>query len=258
MMVELSEIRRRRRGKAIVKLIKTEGKLAIREPIGIIFGLGVPILLLLIFGSVPAFNTPDSESGSTVFQLYVPVLIILVLIMIGVLGLPFPLSRNREIGWLRRISTTPVSPSGLLFAQVAINLIIGATAIVVLLVGSKVFFGITLSPNIVGFAASIILAIGSMFSLGLLIGSIAPTQGSASVLSNILLYPFLFLSGVYMPVPLLPGYLQTLSAFSPVGAAVKALGDSINGTFPSMFSLGVMIAYTLFFSFLAARYFRWE
>lgn len=243
---------------ALRTLVKIEWKLALREPIGLVFGAGLPILLLLIFGNVPAFTSKAQGASVSIFELYIPVLLILVLIMIGLLALPAPLARNREIGWLRRISTTPASPAQLLMAQVIINLFLAIVAIVIILVGSHFIFGVKAPIEMFGFILSVSLAIISLFSLGLLIGSIARTQGVATVLSNVLLYPFLFFSGVYIPVAFLPGYLQTISILTPVGAAVKALNSSMQGTFPSAISLLVMAAYAITLSILAARYFKWE
>lgn len=243
---------------SFVKLIKIEGKLALREPIGLVFGVGLPILLLVIFGNVPTFTSKVPGTDVTIFELYVPILIVLVLIMVGLMSLPLPLARNREIGWLRRISTTPVSPFRLLAAQIVINLLMGVIAIFVLLIGSHVIFGIAVPSQILGFVLSIVLTTVSLFSLGLLIGSVAPTQGIASVLANVLLYPFLFFSGVYIPVSFLPNSLQTISSLTPVGAAVKALTDSMQGIFPSAFSLLVLMVYTVLFIVMAARFFRWQ
>jgi hypothetical protein len=39
---------------------------------------------------------------------------------------------------------------------------------------------------------------------------------------------------------------------------VKALGSSMSGSFPSFVPLLVMAAYTVFFGYVAVRYFRWE
>jgi ABC-2 type transport system permease protein len=240
------------------ELVKVQGKLALREPTGIIFGLGLPVFLLIIFGSIPSFrNTVPGMSLST-FEMYIPILIVTVLIFIGLFGLPIPIVRDREIGWLRRISTTPVKPTKLLSAQVTINIIIAGIAISILTVGSVLFFGVKMPFEIFGFVLSIILVTIALFSLGVLIAAFAPSQGAATGLGQGLLYPLLFFAGVYIPTQFLPSTLQTISNFTPVGAAVQALDSSIQGTFPSIVPLLVMAAYSVFFGFIAVRYFKWE
>ena len=240
------------------ELMKVEGKLAIREPAGIIFGLGLPVFLLIIFGSIPAFRNTVPGTALSAFEVYIPILMVTVLIFIGLFGLPIPIVRDREIGWLRRISTTPVSPTKLLAAQVAINIIIAGISFAILTVGSVFFFGVNGSFEIPGFVLSIVLVTIALFSLGVLIAAIAPSQGVSTAMGQGLLYPLLFFAGIYVPMQFLPGSLQTISHFTPVGAAVQALESSMQGTFPSIVPLLVMAAYAVFFSFVAIRYFRWE
>ena len=56
----------------------------------------------------------------------------------------------------------------------------------------------------------------------------------------------------------MPGVLQGVSAFTPLGAAVDAMQDSMQGQFPPTAPLLVLAAYAVVFGFLAKRFFRWE
>jgi hypothetical protein len=61
---------------AFGRLVKDEFRLAWRTPTGLILGLGLPLLLLVIFGSLPAFHqSKKALGGLTFFDVYVPVLI---------------------------------------------------------------------------------------------------------------------------------------------------------------------------------------
>jgi ABC-2 type transport system permease protein len=68
----------------------------------------------------------------------------------------------------------------------------------------------------------------------------------------------MFFAGLYYPVQLLPGVLQDISHFSPLGAAVQAIQAAMNTGFPPAQPLLVLAAYALVFGFLAKRFFRWE
>jgi ABC-2 type transport system permease protein len=258
MSIQDSKAAVKRLPKPFWELVKVQGKLALREPTSLIFGVALPIFLLIIFGLVPAFSKPIAGTNLTVFQVYIPILMVTALIMIGLLGLPLPIVRDREIGYLRRVSTTPVSPTKLLAAQVTINLILAVIAFVIVGAGSVLIFGVKAAFEIPGFALSIALATTAMFSLGLVIAALATTQGAASGMAMGLLYPLLFFAGIYVPMQVLPSYLQTISYYTPVGAAVKALTSSMQGTLPSPIPLLVMAAYSAFFSYIAVRYFKWE
>jgi ABC-2 type transport system permease protein len=145
-----------------------------------------------------------------------------------------------------------------LAAQTAINLILAAIGFTIVIAGSILIFGVELAFNIPGFILSLVLATLAMFSLGLLITAVAPSQSTGNGITMGILYPLLFFAGVYVPMEVLPSGLQTVALFTPVGAAVKALDSSMTGSFPSFVPLIVMAAYAVVFGFVAIRYFRWE
>ncbi len=238
--------------------VRREARLALREPAGIVFGVGLPVLLLVIFGSIPALTQPIPGTSLSIFAAYVPILVTMVIIMIGLLSMPIPLARDRELGWLRRLSTTPAPPSMLLAAQIVLNVLLATVGIVVIAVGGVVFFGAPPPAQPLGFALSAILAMAAVFGIGLIVAAFAATEKTAGYLASGLIYPLLFFSGLYVPTQLLPKVLQTVSDLTPVGAAVAGMQATMQGSFPSLQTLLVSTAYALVLGYLAVRYFRWE
>jgi len=113
-----------RRARAqLAALLKVQAKLSLREPYGLGLGVGLPAVLLVVFGFISK-NVPGNVGGSglTVIDLYVPTLMVISFITITI-SLPNSLVKDREIGWLRRISTTPLHLSRLLAAQLILNLL---------------------------------------------------------------------------------------------------------------------------------------
>jgi ABC-2 type transport system permease protein len=51
------------RGAALGRLTRTEFRLFLRERIGPIWGVGFPLVLLIIFGSIPSFSRAQSSLG---------------------------------------------------------------------------------------------------------------------------------------------------------------------------------------------------
>ena len=78
--------------------------------------VGLPLVLLIIFGNIPGFRKPVSRAtpGVSVLDAYVPVLLSFVLAMIALNVLPPVLAGYREKGVLRRLSATPVGDKRLL------------------------------------------------------------------------------------------------------------------------------------------------
>jgi ABC-2 type transport system permease protein len=244
---------------AFGKIVLNEARLAWRRPIGLIAGVGIPFFLLLLFGKLPAFQQrPASFGGITVFDAYVPVLIMFSLAMLALLGLPIPLASYRELGVLRRLSTTPVPPSWLLAAQGLVQLCVAAGAMLVILVLSITAFGAPAPNSIGGLALSIALAIAGLFPIGLLVASVAKTANGASVIGRLLFFPLIFFAGLWLPRALMPTALLDISNYTPLGAAVAAIQDSMLTGFPPAQPLLVLAGYAVVMGYLAARLFRWE
>jgi ABC-2 type transport system permease protein len=242
-----------------VRLIALQGRLTWRDPLLPILGLGLPVFLLCVSGIVPAFAGPAfGDTRFTLFGYYLPVWICLSISTIALFCLPTPFVTDRESGWLRRVSTTPVPPSWLLGAQLAVNLVLALLAVAVLTVGSMVFFGVRRPAQPAGFALAALLLIAVMFALGLFVTAVARTAGVVLGLGQALFQPLLFLGGVWVPREILPAGLRTIGGYTPIGAASTAMRDAMLGALPAATSLLVLAGWTVVFGGAAVRSFRWE
>jgi ABC-2 type transport system permease protein len=242
----------------IAALLKVQAKLSLREPYALGLGVGLPVVLLVVFGLISG-KVPGNVAGSglTVIDLYIPTLMVISFIAIAI-SLPNTLVRDREIGWLRRISTTPVHPSRLLAVQLILDLVLAAVAAVILIVGGRLIFGAPLTVGIPYFVLSVTLAIAVIFSLGLIVVALAPTQTVVSAVGGVLFFVLLFLSGLWVQ-PIQVGVpLREIMWYSPSGAAVRAILYSVFDARPPLTTLAALVGYTLVFGFVAVRYFRWE
>lgn len=239
-------------------LLKVQAKLSLREPYALGPGIGIPVILLVVFGFISK-NVPGNvgNSGLTVIDLYVPTIMVISFIVIAN-SLPSTLVRDREIGWLRRISTTPVHPSRLLGVQLIIDLVLAAVAIVIALIGGTAIFGAPLTVGIPFFTLSIALAIAEIFSLGLIVAALAPTQTAASAMGGVLMFALMFLSGLWVQPVQVPGPLQVVMWYSPSGAAARAILYSVFNQRPPLGTLLALAGYAVVFAFVAVRCFRWE
>lgn len=243
---------------AFGRVVLNEARLAWRQPAGMIAGAGIALLLLVIFGELPAFQKPSAQLGGyTVFDIYIPILMSYSVAMIAFTYLPGPLVSYRELGILRRLSTTPVPAYWVLAAQIVVQACLMTVTLVLLVTVSIMFFGISAPANPGGLVLAIALCMAALFATGLAIAALARTSGAARGLMAAL-YPMLFFSGLYYPVQLMPAAIRDISQYTPLGAAVPAIGDSWAGQFPPAQPLLVLAGYALAFGFLARRYFRWE
>lgn len=244
---------------AFDKVLINELRLAKRVPYAIGLGLGLPILLLIIFGSIPALHQDQKVFGGlSYFTIAVPILIGVSVAAISFLSLPNNLVTYREQGILRRLSTTPVPPSWLLAAQLIVNVGIAILGLLLLIVVGITAFGLAAPKNIPGFLLANLLTITAIFAVGLWIAAVAKTNNASRTEGGLLFYAMVFFGGMWVPREVMPPILLNISNWTPLGASVASIQNSMQGAFPSGQSLLCLVIYTLIFSYLALRYFRWE
>lgn len=242
---------------AFRKLVLNEFRLAWRQPIGLIVGLFLPVLVLVIFSSL--FRGHSKALGGLTFpDAYLPVLIVFVLAALALFSLPTPLATYREQGILRRLSTTPVPPSWVLGAQLAVHACIAVTGLIILIAVATTGFGVKAPSSIGGFVLSVVLSAVAVFGVGLWITGVARTAAVAGGVAWLVFYPLMFFAGLFVPRQELPANLRDAGDATPLGASVEALQHAMHNGFPAAWSLLTLAAYAVVFGWLAIRFFRWE
>jgi ABC-2 type transport system permease protein len=240
------------------ELLKMEERRALRAPVGLLLGVLVPVILLVIFSAIRGLKQPAPGSTLTMFAQYIPVLIGMSVCLIALVSLPIPVVSDRQAGVLRRFATTPAPPSWVLAAQVIVNFALALIAIVILVAGGALFFGVRMPSQLGGFVLAALLCIAAMFGIGLLITSLARSPQVAGVFGTVLLYPLLFFAGMWTPKQNLAPTLQHIGNYTPLDAAVQAMDAAMQGHFPPARPLLVMAAYAVVLGVVAIRLFRWE
>jgi ABC-2 type transport system permease protein len=244
---------------ALYRLTASETKLFFREPVGVFFTLVMPTLLFVILGLIPSFRENSPELGGLrVIDLYTPVIIAFAIAMFALSGLPQQFATYREKGILRRMRVTPVKPAVMLAAQLLMCLIMTTAVLVVILAVARMAFDVTLPRHLPAYLVAYLLCSLAMFTIGLLVASLAPSGKGAGAIGTFLFFPFLFTAGMWGPRDTMPEVLRRISDFSPLGAGVQSLGDAAAGHWPQLLNVAVMLGWTIVAGGLAARYFRWE
>ncbi|MBU3208387.1 ABC transporter permease [Clostridium algidicarnis] len=113
----------------------------------------------------------------------------------GVMSVPISIANYRERKILKRYMVMPIKVRDILIAQFIVNLLMTLLGIMLLLIVGKVIYDIKFLGTIFSFTLLLLLCILVVFSIGLLIGSIASNTKNANALSNTIYFPMLFLSG---------------------------------------------------------------
>jgi ABC-2 type transport system permease protein len=241
------------------RLTVTELKLFVRERVGPIWGVGLPLLLLVIFGGVHSFRKPQKDfGGATTLEIYVPVLIAFSIAILALSALPTVLAGYREKGILRRLRTTPMGPVRLLTAQLAVNFAVIVVMVIMILAVARAAYGVALPKELAGFVVSVLLAAAALLAVGLFVAATAGSGRAAQAIGTILFFPMMFFAGLWVPIAQMPALLRYVSHGTPLGAAVQALQRASEGHWPHGQQLLVMAVYVVVFGPAAARLFRWE
>ena len=105
-------------GRGFRRLLGTELKLFLREPMLLFWGLVFPVGLLVVLGLAGGDKPQKSLGGVKLIVAYTPVVMMFVVTILALSALPAALAAYRDKGYLRRLSTTPIGAVRLLAAQV--------------------------------------------------------------------------------------------------------------------------------------------
>ncbi|GAA2375299.1 ABC transporter permease [Nonomuraea africana] len=222
------------------KILLVETKLHLRDGWSLLFTLGLPLLLLVFLGRVAGPGFPA-------------LMVMLSVLTVSFSVLPGVLAAYREQGVLRRMSTTPVSPLRMLTVQLLINLVVATVATVLLIA-----FGPGVPKNVAGFVLVFLLGSAALMAMGLVIAALAPNGKSAPIIGSAVMFPLMFVAGMWVPREFLPEIVRVIGDYSVAGPFAQALGATWAGQSPQLTHLLVLTAGVVIFGGIAVRVFRWE
>ena len=187
----------------------------LRDPLTLGFGLGFPLVLLLLLSALQA-NIPVSlfeidilTPGISVFGLSFITLFSATLI-----------AKDRESAFLERLYTTPLSATDFILGYMLpiLPVAIGQTTICYLF---AIPLGLTISVNILYAIVGIIPMAIFNTALGLLFGSILSVKQVGGICGALFTNLSAWLSGVWFDLKLVGGFFEKIAGFLPFLHAVE-------------------------------------
>ncbi len=167
----------------------------------------------------------------------------------------------KKMGILRRLHTTPLRVWQYFLSTMMGQAVTGLLSLAVMLVVALTVFDLKVVGNY--FELTLFLAFGiiMVLGIGLALGGWAKNERQVAPLGNIIVFPMMFLTGVFFPRFLMPHWLQNVTTFMPLTPVVDGArmilteGKNLIDLGPQ---LGVMAIWTLIIYIIAFRVFRWE
>src|SRR6267143_3442894 len=241
------------------KLTWVETKIFSREPMGFVGTLVMPVVVFIVLGralgGVKPVAAPDVD-----IPFNAAILAAVLIAISAVQSLVAIISIYREGGILKRLRATPLSPVTIMGAQVAVKLAFTVISLALLMLAGRRLFPGVMRVNVFSFTVAVLLSTFSILSLGFVIASLVPTARFAQPIGAAVLYPMLFLSGVFFPLDRLPRALRTVSYLLPTTHAVALLDGVWEGSGWVTHWVNVAALLLLFAAYtaLSTKVFRWE
>ena len=208
-----------------------------------------------------ATGVPQSVPGLSQFDYTFSGLLGFSIVGLGIFGPVNVFPELKKQGILKRLHTTPLRVWQYFLSNVISQTSVGLVSIAIQFAVAITVFNLKISGNIFELLLFIILSIITILGIGLAIGGWARNEQQAAPLSNIVVFPMLFLSGTFFPRFLMPMWLQRVSAFLPLTPVIDGI-RLISTEGKSLFALGpqigLMCAWIVVIYALAFRVFRWE
>jgi ABC-2 type transport system permease protein len=243
------------------KLTWLEIKIFVREPLGVIGTVGIPLLIFVAFGRLLGSQAGHVSPGvPRVVSVDLAILASTLLTASTVLSLTAIIAIYREGGILRRLRATPLRPYTILTAHVLVKLLFTAVTLAAMLLAGRRYDAVNPGVPLVSFMLALLFSTASVLSLGFLLASLVPTARFAQPLGALILYPMLGVSGLFVPIASLPPMLQVVARALPLTYSVSLLRGIWHGEGWSAHVGDVTVLSGMFLAFTAVstRVFRWE
>jgi ABC-2 type transport system permease protein len=245
--------------RGLLKLTWVEIKIFLREPLGAIGTIVVPVLVFMVIGRAMHTKTPTPTTESFA-RVGLPILVAILIMVSAVLSLVTIISVYREGGILKRLRATPLRPQTILTAHVLVKLLLTAVSLSLMILAGKRYIPPGVHPPIFSFAIALLLSTWSILSIGFIIASIVPTARFAQPIGAVVLYPMIAFSGLFVPVSLMPPVFRLVAHALPMSYAVSLmqgiwLGDSWSA---HLVDVAALILFFFVFTAISAKVFRWE
>lgn len=163
------------------------------------------------------------EGKFSYFDFIAPGIMAMTVMMSVMTGLPAAISQEREVGTLDGMMVAPISRLAVILGKTLAQMARGMLQGVLILVLAVTLFGVTVHGNILLVFALLLLGVFSFVGLGVVLTSFAKDQETAVMLMMTLMFPMMFLSGVFFPIEQMPWFMQSISKVLPLTYVADAL-----------------------------------
>jgi len=227
-------------------ILKKNARLYYLKPPVLIFGVLFPVFFFL------AFKMGRPVAAQTVVPGMVAMALWFTASAVGPLVTPW----ERNARTYERLISTPVSLPAILAGDVISGFVFGACLSIIPVLLGLILTDTTIE-NLPLLIAGIIMSAVNFASLGVLLAA-PPASGPSNImlLSNLVRLPLLFVSGIFMPIDQMPGWIQWIAPLSPLSYSSAVIHSAFGcpAFFPVWPSLAMLALLTLIFFMASCKF----
>jgi len=216
--------------KSFFKTMQMIVKLYIRDFASPFFSVAFPLGSILLFGSIFG-NEPNElfnyQHGS--MDAMIPALVGMVIAVNGIMTLPLNLSEFMTNKVYKRFDATPMGKGNIILVQVFVYLLAALLSTVIVIVAGRIIYNINIVGDWFVIIPAILLSCVAIFSMGFFIAAIFKSGKVAQVVSYIVYFLMIFISGATVPLEIMPDNIRTFANILPLTHVVNLLQGTFHG-----------------------------
>jgi ABC-2 type transport system permease protein len=247
--------------RGLLKLTWLEIKIFVREPLGFVGAVAIPVVLFVWMGrAYGGRRQPRFPEAGRFLTVDAPIIASILIVLTAVLSLVTIIAIYREGGILKRLRATPLRPHTILTAHVIVKLLLTAVTLGLMILAGRPYYSGVGPVRTASFTIALLVSSLSILSMGFVIASLVPTARFAQPIGAAILYPMVGLSGLFVPLESMPPSLRHVGELLPITYAVSLLRGIWSGDAWSMHlgDVAALAVTTVVCVALSAKVFRWE
>lgn len=235
-----------------------------REPAAVFFTVALPLVFLFLFVAIFGNDDVDIGGGTTVRAAvyYVPGILTLALVSATTVNLAIGMTGSRERGVLKRLRSTPMPPWVFFAGRVCTASVISLVMVVLVCGLGRLVYDVDLPLETVpGVLIAVVVGTASGCFLGFMLSGLIPSENAAPAVTNAIMLPLYFISGIFVPDEDLPEVMQRIADIFWIKHLFEALLTAFDPTTSApgiaWGDLTIVAAWGLAGFLVSLRTFRW-
>jgi ABC-2 type transport system permease protein len=233
-----------------------------RSPAAVFFTVMFPVIFLIIFSSLFGDDRIEELGNLRTTVYYVPGIITLAVVSASLVSTAIRLTELRESGRLKRVRGTPLPAWAFVAGRFVNSFVLSVIMVAVVAAIGRVLYDVPLpTSTIPALLVTLLVGAFAFTALGFALTAAIPSEDAAPAVTNFVVLPLYFLSGVFIPQSEIPAGVLDFSNIFPIRhffeCFLTGYDPTTTGAGFEWGHLAIVLLWGIAGLLLALRFFRW-